>query len=399
VSFTTPESNSTTTDVTFGSVAFANATATFLMFGATSSLFGPLLISFSHRFDLSLPTAGTVLSVFFVGALVGVPFGYLGVKRLPGNTALSILMLVAGIGALGASLSQNWLEFLAGVFVIGVAFGGVDFSLNTLLVRTKTDRRGHLLSWANAGYGVGAVVGPVVIIIARPNNFPSIFAGVGVTAVVLSAFFRDIIAPPMHVVHHRSSLFAKGRRRSILLTFIVAYILYVAVETSTSGWIAPQLHRVGYSQSLASAVTAGFWGGLALGRIVGGPLAARWSGKSLVLGGLALAVVVAMASLVNAAAPYTYPVLGLIIASVYPMGLIWYTVLCPGDGDGLATLILCMMVGGIIGPAVESLMVSLTNIHAVPIVIAAFALLDLGVFASATKYDQPDGLTPPPAHH
>jgi MFS family permease len=284
-------------------------------------------------------------------------------------------MLVAGIGALGASLSQNWLEFLAGVFVIGVAFGGVDFSLNTLLVRTKTDRRGHLLSWANAGYGVGAVVGPVVIIIARPNNFPSIFAGVGVTAVVLSAFFRDIIAPPMHVVHHRSSLFAKGRRRSILLTFIVAYILYVAVETSTSGWIAPQLHRVGYSQSLASAVTAGFWGGLAL------------------------AVVVAMASLVNAAAPYTYPVLGLIIASVYPMGLIWYTVLCPGDGDGLATLILCMMVGGIIGPAVESLMVSLTNIHAVPIVIAAFALLDLGVFASATKYDQPDGLTLPTAHH
>jgi FHS family glucose/mannose:H+ symporter-like MFS transporter len=387
VSFTPPEGASTSSDVTFGSVAFANATATFLMFGATSSLFGPLLVSFSHRFHLTLPAAGVVLSIFFVGALLGVPLGYLGVKRFRGNTAIAALMIVAGLGALTAALSRNWPEFLTGVFIFGVAFGGVDFSLNTLLVRTEVKHRGHRLSLANAGYGVGAVVGPVLIIVVRPTNFPVLFGAIGGTALVLSAFFRDIDAPPMHSVHHRSSLVAKGRRRSILLTFIAAYILYVAVETSASGWIAPQLHRVGYSQTLASVVTAGFWGGLALGRVVGGPLAKRWSERSLVIGGLALAVFLSLASFFNAVAPFCYPALGLITASVYPMGLIWYTTLCPGDGDGLATLILCMMVGGIIGPAIESLMVSLTNIHAVPVVIAIFALLDLSVFASATRFD------------
>lgn len=390
MSFTPRDDASTSSDVTFGSLGFANATATFLMFGATSSLFGPLLISFSHRFQLSLPTAGTVLSIFFVGAFLGVPLGYLGVKRFSGGTVLASLMVVAGLGALGAAVARDWIEFLAGVFVFGLAFGGVDFSLNTLLVRTAAELRGHRLSLANAGYGLGAVVGPVLIIVARPNNFPMLFAGVGITAIVLSAFFRDIVAPPMHAVQHRSSLFARGRRRSILVTFIAAYILYVAVETSTSGWIAPQLHRVGYTQSLASVVTAGFWGGLALGRVVAGPLAQRWSGRFLVLGGLTLAVVLSLASFFDGLAPFAYPVLGLIIASVYPMGLIWYTVLCPGDGDGLATLILCMMVGGIIGPALESLMVSLTNIRAVPIVIAVFALLDLGVFASATRFDHRD---------
>jgi len=379
-------------DVTFGSVAFANATATFVMFGATSSLFGPLLISLSHRFHLSLPSAGVVLSVFFVGAFLGVPLGYLGVKRFDGKTALASLMVVAGCGALGAGASRNWFEFLAGVFVIGLAFGGGDFSLNTLLVRTEVEHRGHRLSLANAGYGVGAVLGPVMIIVVRPDNFPLLFAAVGVSALLLAAFYRDIVAPPLRVVQHRSALFARGRRRSILVTFIVAYILYVAIETSTSGWIAPQLHRVGYSQSLASVVTAGFWGGLALGRMVGGPLAARWSERVLVLGGLSLAVVLYVASSIDRLAPFTYPALGLIIASVYPMGLIWYTTLCPGDADGLATLILCMMVGGIVGPAIESLMVSLTSIHAVPLVIAVFALADLGIFARATRFDTPENI-------
>jgi hypothetical protein len=107
----------------------------------------------------------------------------------------------------------------------------------------------------------------------------------------------------------------------------------------------------------------------------------------LVLGGLAAAVALSAAAYFNAVAPVTYPLLGLAIASVYPMGLIWYTVLCPGDSDGLATLILCMMAGGIIGPAIESLAVSLLSIHAVPVVIAVLAALDLGVFASALRFD------------
>ncbi len=353
-------------------------------------MFGPLLISFSHRFNLSLPTAGTVLSIFFVGALLGVPAGYVSVKRWRGNTVLSVLMVLMGLGAVAAALSKNWSEFLVGVFVMGLSFGGVDFSLNTLLVRTEPQHRGHRLSLANAGYGVGAVVGPLLIILVRPGNFPILFSVVAFVAVVLSTFNRGIVAPPLATTSQsHGSLITRGRRRSILLTFITAYILYVASETSTAGWIAPQLHRVGYSQTVASVVTAGFWGGLAIGRMVGGPLAHRWSGKILVLGGLAAAVILSFAAFFNVAAPYAYPVLGLVFASVYPMGLIWYTTLCPGDGDGLATLILFMMAGGIIGPAIESVMVSLAGIHAVPVVIAIYALLNLGVFASALRFDVP----------
>jgi len=374
-------------DVVFPSLAFANATTTLLLFGALASLLGPLLISFSHRFHISLPAAGEVLSVFFVGALLGVPLGYLAVTRVRGQTMLAAMMLVAALGATIASWAHTWAELLAGIFVIGLSFGGVDFALNTLLVRTEAHRRGHRLSVVNAGYGVGAVLGPVAIIAVHPANFAWLFAATAIIALLVALFFRGLVAPPMRTTLHPRSLFRRGRRRSILLTFISAYVLYVCAETSASGWIAPQLHRVGYSQSLASAITAGFWGALALGRFIGGPLSNRWSPRLLVLGGLCVAVATSAVAFFDAAAPLAYPLLGLVIASVYPMGIIWYTTLCPGDGDGLSALILCMMAGGIIGPAVESLMVSLSGIHAVPLVVAAFFLADLAVFASVRRFD------------
>jgi hypothetical protein len=74
------------------------------------------------------------------------------------------------------------------------------------------------------------------------------------------------------------------------------------------------------------------------------------------------------------------------LASVYPMGLIWYTTLCPHDADGLALMILLMMAGGVVGPGAVSLIVSQVGIHAVPITVAIFALADLAVFASALRF-------------
>jgi hypothetical protein len=108
--------------------------------------------------------------------------------------------------------------------------------------------------------------------------------------------------------------------------------------------------------------------------------------KALVLVGLSLGVLLSLVAFSSLLAPYAYPLLGLVLASVYPMGLIWYTVLCPHDSDGLALLILFMMFGGVFGPGVESLMVSAFGVHVVPLVIAAFAALDIAVFASAIRF-------------
>lgn len=355
--------------------------------GAMASIYGPLLDAFSRRFHESMPTAGLVISVNFFGALVGVLLGWLGVKHVRGGVVLSSSAALMAVGVMASALVRPWALFVIAVFVIGLGFGGLDFSLNTLLTRTVEKGRALRLNVANAGYGVGAVVGPLLVVALHPNNFPTLFAIIGVAGLIVSTLNRNVHAPALQGEdhQHRTSM-RKAERRPILITFVVAYVLYVSLESSSSGWIATQIHGIGYSQSEGSFVTAGFWAGLAIGRGLGTPLYHWLSDKALVLGGLAAAAVLCAFAFSVTLAPYLYPLLGLVLALVFPMGLVWYTSLCPSDSDGLALMILFMMAGGVIGPGLESLMVSALGIRIVPIVIAILAVANCGVFASALRF-------------
>jgi fucose permease len=384
---TSPSPQVPTTEVSFSAFSFASATGVYIIMGAVTSLFGPLLESFAHRFHLSLPSAGVALSVYFVGATLGVLPGWLGLKRLEGRVVLMISLTAIALGAAGASLSHSWLLFLTSVFLIGLGFGALDIGLNTLLARTPLKGRAHRLSIGNAGYGVGAVICPLIIIGLGPKNFATLFAGLCVLALLLSVLNGGVHAPPLRTEPLQFEITQmKVQRRPILITFIAAFIFYVALETSAAGWMATQIHGIGYSTSAGSLVTAGFWVGMAVGRSVGGPLYHWLAEKKIILGGLALATATCVLALADPIAPYAYPLLGLIIASIFPMGLIWYTVLCPHDSDGLSLLILFMMIGGVAGPGVVSLMVSHFGVHVVPYVLATFAVTALGVFTSALRF-------------
>jgi MFS transporter, FHS family, glucose/mannose:H+ symporter len=384
------DSDPASTEVTFRALAITSATVDLIVFGMISSLFGPLLVTLAHRFHLSLAAAGVVLSVYFVGAFFGVPIGWFAMKRFTGAAVLSATLLITALGACGAALASQWALFLGSVFLLGLGFGGVDFSLISLLVRTKVTGRGRRLSVTNAGYGLGAVIGPLLVVVVRPHNYRLLYVAIAISVVVLTMGNRGLIAPPLSREHRRHDLIVnRAQRKAILGTFICAYIFYVATETTTAGWIAPHLHRIGYSASLGSVVTAGFWLGLAIGRVLAGPVSRRHADHRLVLGGLATAALLCSLALITGAAPYVYPLVGLSIALVYPLALVWYATLCPNDDDGVALLILCMMVGGVIGPAVESLMVSSFGIHVVPVVLASFAALTLATFSSALRFSAP----------
>lgn len=382
-----PPSTALATVVTFRPFAFASTTSVFILLGAMTSLFGPLLESFAHRFDLSLADAGFTLSVYFVGATLGILPGWLGLKHLQGRVVLTLSSVLIAFGAAGASLSHLWILFLISVFLIGLGSGALDIGLNTLLARTALKGRAHRLSIGNAGYGVGAVICPLAIIALGPHNFPMLFGGLGVLALLLSTMNRGVNAAPLRAEPRPfGTTMMKGQRRLILATFIVACTVYAAVEASSSGWMATELYRVGYSESAGTLVTAGFWTGLAVGRSVSGPLYHWLSDRKLILAGLALAVVVCLLAVINPLAPYAFPLLGLIIAPVFPMSVIWYTTLCPNDSNGLGILILFMMIGGAAGPAVLSFLVLHFDVHVVPFALTIFALLDSAVFFSALRF-------------
>ena len=364
----------------------------FLVVGMTTSLYGPLLVTFAHHFRVSLPAAGAVVSINFGGAVCGVPLAWAALRRFTGRAVLAGALATMALGAGGAALARGFVELLASVVVIGLGFGGMDFSLNSLLVRTASVGRARRLSVANAGYGIGSIVGPLLVIIARPAHFPLLFATVAIAALCLSASTGGVDAPPTDLGARPPA--RHPRRRATLGVFAAAYILYVATESTAAGWIAPQLHGVGYSQSTGSIATAGFWLGLTVGRLLAGPAHRRVSDRRLVLVGLAVAAVLALGACFDAFAPVAYPLVGLSLALVYPMGLIWFTNLNPGDGGVLVILILTMMSGGVIGPALTGVAVAIAGVRSVPVCIAVFAAADFAIFLVARQFQSALGHEP-----
>jgi fucose permease len=384
---TPPTPPAAATQVELTTLALGNLTGVFILVGATSSLFGPLLTTFSHHFDVSLPQAGEVLSIYFVGALIGVLPGWWGLKHTTGRRVLSTSLIVVAGGTLASGLAHSWVLFLASIFLLGLGFGSLDMSLNVLLSRTAFEGRAHRLSFVNAGYGLGAVICPLLLVLAHPHNFPVLFVAIAIIAVLLTTFNGGVHAPAQQTEIRQIEITAvKAQRWPILLTFVAAYVLYVAMETSASGWMSSQLQRGGFSTSVGSLVTAAFWMGMTIGRSLGGPFHRIFNERRLILGGLVLAIGADLAATSNHAALVTYPLLGLILASIFPMGLLWYTRLVPHDSDGITIILFAMMAGGVIGPGSVSLLVSHFGVHVIPFAFTGFAVIDLAVFSSIMRF-------------
>ena len=369
--------------------------------GATASFFGPLVGAIAQRFHESIAIAGTSLSMYFVGGFVGVMIGWFIVQHLQGRVATigGLLSLALGSGCVVvATHLHQWSLFCAATVVLGVGFGALDFSLNTILGRSAIEGRAQRLSFANAFWGVGSILGPLLIAIIHPQHFVTLFAIIAVASLLLSPLFRGLHAPALRSAQHEQSL----SPRPVLVTFIIAFILYVSVEMASSGWMATSLHSAGFSERTGAIVTASFWGALTVGRMLGGRLHRHLSAQQLVVSGLIAAIVLSLAATVHVVAPFAFVALGLAIANVYVFGIIWFQETVGTDNRGLSLIIVWTMAGGVLGPSATSFLVARGGLDTVPISIALLSAATLVVFLSSRRFpavsDSPTSPAPPARH-
>jgi MFS transporter, FHS family, glucose/mannose:H+ symporter len=375
------------TRVDFDRSSFAGATFALGLAGALVATYGTILVGIAHHFSISIATAGLTLSANFAGAVVGVLLAWGALRWQPGGRVLTASLLMLALGLLLAAFAPSWAAFLAAVFVGGVGFGAVDFQVVSLVARTEARTRAARLSVSGAGWGLGAIAGPLVIVLIRPQHFQIFLALAAVAGLVLIPVTRSIRAP---VPIGRDAVVRP--HLPVLPVFVAAMGFYVALETATAGWLATQLHGWDYAAPVPAAVTAGFWAGLAIGRLAGGPLESRWPSQRIITVGLAMAIVLLLGAGIRVLAPVIYPLVGFAVALVFPLGLHWFTELRPEDLDGVGLLLLVDTVGGVLGSGAANLCVAVFGLDAVPYVAAAFGALCLGAFLRARHFPHPTNL-------
>jgi MFS transporter, FHS family, glucose/mannose:H+ symporter len=207
--------------------------STFMLLGALQAMYGPAFPALRARFGLTPEQVALLVSLHFLGSFVtislsGVLLAAVGYRRL-------LLGAVAGFaaGALTLALSPLWAMTLAAALLVGLGYGALVLGVNLLFARTFEARSAPALNLLNAMFGVGAMVGPLLVGAALPNvGLP--FLLVGGASLLLALSFRRVADPPPL----GSSTDAPRRPLPYahVAGFVVVFFLYGALEVGTASW-------------------------------------------------------------------------------------------------------------------------------------------------------------------
>jgi FHS family glucose/mannose:H+ symporter-like MFS transporter len=353
---------------------------TFLLMGMVGAAYGPLLEHLARRFAITLPVAGASLSVHFAGALIGTLVSMRTMTRLSGRISVMLAGAFLGAGCAAVAVAPAWPPFLAGVFVVGLGWGSLVIGLNQLVAHSEGRRRSALLNAVNGAYSAGAVASPILVTAYAAAHLSALYIGAAVAALALIPTATGIAGRLPVAASTRAP-----RKRAIIVIFVCAFVLYVAVEAGTGGWMTSHLESIGLQTRGAAALTSGFWLALAAGRMLFALIPPNVPEPAIVLTGAGVAAVTLLAASFGSLAPWAYVATGLAIAPIFPTGIVWLAKANPGDTSATSWLFPAATLGGVVGPGSIGLVIAQFGVAWTPVVLSVVAAASFGAFLLARR--------------
>ncbi|AIF47818.1 MFS transporter [Dyella japonica] len=250
-------------------------------FGIGTTEFTPmgLLPVIAKGVDVSIPTAGMLITAYAVGVMVGAPVMTLLFSRLPRRTALMSLMAIFTVGNLLSSVAPNYTTLLLSRLVTSLnhgAFFGIGAVVAASLVPKA--RQASAVAAMFMGLTIANIGGvPAATWMGQQLGWRLAFAGTALLGVLAIVALRLALPPcesstPPHVgrelkaIIHPSVLLAMG---TTVLGAGAMFTLYT--------YVAPVLTDLTGASNTFIALSLSLIGiGFTLGNVIGGRMA-DWS--------------------------------------------------------------------------------------------------------------------------
>ena len=312
---------------------------TFVVLGLPDGMLGTAWPAVRSSLHAPVGYLGLILLAYTAGAVTIT----LAVSRLIQRTGVGLVLAAAAVVACGASaafaLAPVFAVLVVSGLVFGVAGGLMDGGLN---IAVGLSGRGRLLNLLHAFYGVGTMVGPLVVTAAllagswRPAYVTLLVVDAVVAALWFAARSPGPAAPSPRVPSPDVTDRDRGNGPdptpdpappsplswTAAVAGIAVFFVYTGLEVAAGQWEATygrgHLHL---SEAGAGLATFGYWAALTAARMVLGILARPPRHRTVLRTGTALAVVAAAAiwwEPVPAVALAGFVVLGVALAGVFP---------------------------------------------------------------------------------
>ncbi|GAB3199366.1 MFS transporter [Nocardioides hungaricus] len=280
--------------------------------GTTEFVTMGLLPRIADGVDVTIPQAGSVISAYALGVVVGAPVIAVFGARLPRRALLIWLMVAYGAFNVLSALATGYGVLFAARFLDGLPHGAY-FGVASLVAASlaPAGRQGRAVASVMLGLSVANVVGvPAATWLGQQAGWRSAYVAAGAIAVVAAAMILAFVpsCPGNPEATGRKELlfFRNGQAMLTLLAGAVGFGGLFAVYS----YIAPTVTDVGgLPEGAVPVFTASFGLGMVAGTWLAGRLA-EWSVfRTLILSGIASGLVML---LVWAVAPFGWALLPVI---------------------------------------------------------------------------------------
>ncbi len=373
--------------------------ASFVALGLATTVLGPAVGQLRTQTGATVSALAIAFTAQSLGYLVASIVAGRRFDAGAGHRLLAGGLAVLGLAGFGWAPSTTVAMVAAVAAAVGAAAAVVDVGANTLLVWARPGDPGPALNALHLCFGLGALAAPMLVdrSVAWTSGLWAVAVVVAVPALVMAAVVARRPAPgaPLRPANGPSAggLVARGG-------LAVFYVLYVGAELGLAGWIHTYAGAIGLSGAAATGVTATFWAGFCLGRLVAAAVVRRVGEVRLLVMSCALATLAALGLLAGDGAPVAVWVgAGLFGATVSPQ---FPTMIAVADrrlgltGSITAWIIAGTGVGSLTLPWMIGVLLDRVGARAMPAAVAVLAAASLvwAVVLTVRLLPQPDRAVP-----
>jgi len=263
----------------------ALAFASFIVFGAATSLLGIAWPSIQQTFNVPLDSLGLLLITPTIASLATSFYSGRIIARLgiAPTLTLACLLIALGLGAYG--LSPSWTALVLLGALLGGGFGLLDSSMNTFFTGAFGPR---LMNWLHASFGVGATIGPIVMTAALTSGLGWQWGYIAASTITMLLAALLVLTRADWIVQYNSTdtdaqsavivpPMQQTLRQPLVWVGVVLFFLFAGIETTAGSWSYSlfTLER-GVDAAQAGLWVSVYWGTFTVGRIIFGVFANRF---------------------------------------------------------------------------------------------------------------------------
>ena len=323
----------------FGFVAF-------VLIGLEQGILGLFVAELGAQLRRSPEELGLFFALHGVGSAIVTGSALIGWLEKRNNKRIAMASLALGAGGFLVVFGESWILKLVAAHLLGIGFGGLSMSFNTLFVTHFSQKNAGLLNVLNATYGLGAVAAPWLVSTGMYSG-TEVFLAIAVLSLVvmIGAWGIDDRVPS-----NLPTIASEDSGTSRVAPLLVTAFLILFLEAGLTYWMPSLLAETSDNELIGASYMAAFFGWFVVVRL-GAAALATWIttlGFALIgLGGVFASLLLVSTGFIPLSET---SFIGAFMGLIFPNAYAWMLMTGHGGTALGAKLLLSAITGATVGP-------------------------------------------------